>query len=470
MLNLDSFFSPGAATQIFVMADIHTDHQKDMKGDSTASSSPARYGRFRMPDRLRLVFRAFRYRNYRLFFLGQSLSLVGTWMQLVAVGWLVYRLTGSALQLGVVAFAGQISTLVLPPFAGLLADRVERRRLLIWTQSLFLAQAILLSLLVLSGSVRVWQVALLSLLNGVINSFDMPARHSFVADLVPEREDLANAIPLNSAMFNSARLIGPSLAGVLISRYGEGVCFLINAISYLTVLAALGAMRLPSASPRKSDGRRVLAEIGEGFAYACSSIPLRGILLMLCLLSLTIMPYTTLLPAFARDVLNGTSRDYGFMVTASGVGCLACNIMFAARRTALGLAGILPLASVAAAVCLAGLSLCHDFSASLVILFFLGGVTMAQLTASNVILQTVVDEDMRGRIMSLYIMSFIGMIPVGGLLVGAVAESIGVARTLFGGACLCFAGALLFMKGFSRFRSELEAMHRCRREETPARR
>jgi len=436
------------------------DDQKDVKGASTTVRFPSPGGRCSMSGRLRLVLRAFRYRNYRLFFLGQSLSLVGTWMQLVAVGWLVYRLTGSALQLGIVAFAGQISTLVLPPFAGLLADRVDRRRLLIWTQSLFLAQAILLSLLVLSGSVRVWQVALLSLLNGVINSFDMPARHSFVADLVPEREALANAIPLNSAMFNSARLVGPSLAGILISRYGEGVCFLINAASYLAVLAALCAMRLPPASPRKSDDRHVLGEIRDGFGYAWRSLPLRMILLLLCLLSLAVMPYTTLLPAFARDILHGTSRDYGFMITASGIGCLACNILFAARRNVSGLAGILPSASVAAAVCLVGLSLCRGFSASFVMLFFLGGITMAQLTASNVILQTVVDEDKRGRIMSLYIMSFIGMIPVGGLVAGAVAESIGVVRTMIGGACICLVGSLVFLAGYTRFRFELGAMYR----------
>lgn len=430
------------------------------KGDSPAVSSPSPGGRFPVSGRLRLVFRAFRYRNYRLFFLGQSLSLVGVWMQLVAVGWLVYRLTGSALQLGIVAFAGQISTLILPPLAGLLADRMDRRRLLIWTQSLFLAQALLLSLLVLSGSVRVWQVALLSLLNGVINSFDMPARHSFVADLVPEREDLANAIPLNSAMFNSARLVGPSLAGILISRYGEGVCFLINAASYLAVLAALCAMRLAPASPRKSDERHVLGEIVDGFGYAWRCLPLRMILLLLCLLSLSIMPYTTLLPAFARDILHGTSRDYGFMISVSGVGCLACNILFAARRNVIGLAGILPSASVAAAVCLVGLSLCRGFSASFVFLFFLGGITMAQLTASNVILQTVVDEDKRGRIMSLYIMAFIGMIPVGGLVAGAVAESVGVVRTMLACACICLVGSLVFLAGFFPFRSELGAMYR----------
>jgi MFS family permease len=452
--------SPHAAQQVFVMEDIRKDEQKDMKGDSSGESCPSPGEGFRMPDRLRLVLRAFRYRNYRLFFLGQSLSLVGTWMQLVAVGWLVYRLTGSALQLGIVAFAGQISTLVLPPFAGLLADRMDRRHLLVWTQSLFLAQALLLSLLVLSGSVRVWQVALLSLLNGVINSFDMPARHSFVADLVPDREDLANAIPLNSAMFNSARLVGPSLAGVLISQFGEGVCFLINAVSYLAVLAALCAMRMPSAAPRKCDERRVLSEIREGFGYAWRSLPLRMILLLLCLLSLSVMPYTTLLPAFARDILHGTSRDYGFMITASGTGCLACNILFAARRNVIGLAGILPSASVAAAVFLVALSLCRGFSASFVILFFLGGITMAQLTASNVILQTVVDEDKRGRIMSLYIMAFIGMIPVGGLVAGAVAENVGVVPTMLGGACVCLVGSLVFLAGYSRFRSMLGTMYR----------
>ncbi|MDD2336364.1 MAG: MFS transporter [Geobacteraceae bacterium] len=240
--------------------------------------------------RLQLLLRAFRHRNYRLYFFGQTFSLVGTWMQLIAVGWLVYRLTGSALQLGVVAFAGQISTLLLTPFAGLLSDRMNRRRLLIWTQSLSLAQALILSLLVFSSSVMIWQIALLSFLNGVINSFDMPARHSFVADLIPDREDFANAIPLNSAMFNSARLVGPSMAGILIARFGEGACFLINAASYLAILLCLCAMRLPKTHPEKRDGKRVLAEVVDGFGYAWHFFPIRQILLLLCLLSITIMP------------------------------------------------------------------------------------------------------------------------------------------------------------------------------------
>lgn len=405
--------------------------------------------------RIRLVFRAFSYRNYRLFFMGQTLSLVGTWMQLIAVGWLVYRLTGSAFQLGLVGFAGQIATLVLPPFAGVLADRMNRRRLLIWTQSLYLVQAILLSLLVFSGSVRVWQIALLSLMNGVINSFDMPVRHSFVADLIDVREDFSNAIPLNSAMFNSARLIGPALAGILISRFGEGVCFLINAASYIAVLAALLAMRMPTTPPERKDDKHVLAEILDGFGYAGRFFPIRAILLLLCLFSIAAMPYMTLLPAFVRDVLHGTSRDYGFMVTASGIGCLVCNIVFASRRNAAGLPGLIPVACIAAVAGLAGLSLCRGLLPSAICIFFLGGFMMAHLTAGNVLLQTVVDDDKRGRIMSLYIMSFIGMIPVGSLLSGVFAEYFGVGRTFQAGACLCLAGVLLFIAGLPRFRAEL---------------
>jgi MFS family permease len=408
--------------------------------------------------RLHLLFRAFRHRNYRLYFLGQALSLVGTWMQLIAVGWLVYRMTGSALQLGVVAFAGQISTLVLTPFSGLLADRMNRRRLLIWTQSLALLQALTLSLLVFSSSARVWQIALLSLMNGVINSFDMPARHSFVADLV-ERDDLANAIPLNSAMFNSARLVGPSLAGILIANFGEGVCFLVNAASYLAVLAALCAMRMSSAPPAQRNDRRALGEISDGFRYAWNFFPIRAILLLLCLLSIAVMPYTTLLPAFARDILHAGSSDYGFMVTASGFGCLICNFFFASRRSITGLARIIPCSCAAASVGLIGLSLCRGLPVSFLWLFVLGGVTMAQLTASNVILQTVVDEEKRGRVMSLYIMSFIGMIPVGSLLAGMIAERLGVTRTLFGGAFVCLAGSLLFMAVFPRLRSELRPVY-----------
>jgi len=408
--------------------------------------------------RFQLLFRAFRHRNYRLFFLGQTLSLVGVWMQVIAVGWLVYRLTGSALQLGVVAFASQISILVLTPFAGLLADRMNRRRLLIWTQSLALLQALTLTILVFSSSVRVWQIALLSLMNGVINSFDMPARHSFVADLV-DREDLANAIPLNSAMFNSARLVGPSLAGILIARYGEGICFLVNAASYLAVLAALCAMRMSSDPPAPTNGRRALSEIVDGFRYAWRLFPIRVILLLLCLLSIAVMPYTTLLPAFARDILRAGSTDYGFMVTASGVGCLICNFFFASRKNVTGLARIIPFSCVAASIGLIGLSLCRGLPVSYLWLFLLGGVTMAQLTASNVILQTVVDEEKRGRVMSLYIMSFIGMIPIGSLIAGTIAERFGVTGTLFGGACLFLVGSLLFIAWFPRLSRELRLVY-----------
>jgi MFS family permease len=409
--------------------------------------------------RLQLLLRAFRHRNYRLYFFGQTLSLMGTWMQLIAVGWLVYRLTGSALQLGVVAFAGQISTLVLTPFSGLLSDRMNRRRLLIWTQSLALAQALTLALLVFSGSIRVWQIALLSLLNGVINSFDMPARHSFVADLIPDREDFANAIPLNSAMFNSARLVGPSIAGILIARFGEGVCFLINAVSYLAILGCLCAMRLPSAAPGKNNGKRVLVEVVDGFRYAGRFFPIRQILLLICLLSLAVMPYTTLLPAFARDFLHADSLDYGLMVTASGVGCLVCNLLFAVRRNVIGLDRIIPLSAGAAALCLAGFAFCKSLPLSFPILFLLGGVSMAQLTASNVILQTVVDDDKRGRIMSLYIMSFMGMMPLGGLVAGAFAEHFGVPETMLAGSCVYLAGILLFLTGFSRIRGCLECVY-----------
>jgi len=409
--------------------------------------------------RLQLLLRAFRYRNYRLYFIGQTLSLVGTWMQLIAVGWLVYRLTGSALQLGVVAFAGQISTLVLTPFAGLLSDRMNRRCLLIWTQALALAQALTLSLLVFSGSVMIWQIALLTFLNGVINSFDMPARHSFVADLIPDREDFANAIPLNSAMFNSARLVGPSIAGILIAHFGEGACFLVNAVSYLAILVCLCAMRLPTTPPGKCEKKRLLADVVDGFEYAWRFLPIRQILLLLCLLSLTVMPYTTLLPAFARDFLQADSLDYGLMVTASGIGCLVCNLLFAVRRNVLGLDKIIPLSALVAAFCLAGFAFCRSLPLSFPILFLMGGVSMAQLTASNIILQTVVDENKRGRIMSLYIMSFIGMIPVGGLIAGACAERFGVPKTLLAGSCLCLSGTLLFLLGFRRFRSCLGSVY-----------
>ncbi|HOP39566.1 MAG TPA: MFS transporter [Geobacteraceae bacterium] len=428
--------------------EVNSEQQQSSDGSGERGSKSGFFSR----ERLRLLVRAFRYRNYRLYFIGQTLSLMGTWMQLIAVGWLVYRLTGSALYLGVVAFAGQISTLVLTPFAGLLSDRMNRRRLLLWTQSLALVQALTLALVVLSGSVRIWQVAVLSLLNGVINSFDMPARHSFVADLIPDREDFANAIPLNSAMFNSARLVGPSLAGILIAHFGEGFCFLVNAVSYLAILACLKAMRLPAGAPGNGNGKRVLIDVADGFRYAWHFFAIRQILLLICLLSLTVMPYVTLLPAFAREFLNADPLDYGLMVTVSGIGCLVCNVAFAFRRNVIGLDRIIPFSAVIIAICLAAFTFCRSLALSFPILFCLGGISMAQLTASNIILQTVVDDDKRGRIMSFYIMSFMGMMPLGGLLAGAVAERFGVAETLLAGSGLYLAGTLLFLHGFSRFR------------------
>jgi MFS family permease len=295
---------------------------------------------------LRAVIRALDHRNFRLFFGGQSISLIGTWMQRIALGWLVYRLTNSAFLLGAVGFAGQIPIFFIAPFAGVFADRWNRQRMLILTQTLSMAQALLLSFLVLTGTVSVWQIIALSAFLGVVNAFDMPIRQAFTLEMIENKEDLGNAIALNSSMVNSARLLGPSLAGMLIAVFGEGTCFLLNGISYVAVIAALLAMKI---NPRPPQPRRppAMQELKQGFAYAFGFAPIRDVLLLLGLVSLVGMPYTVLMPIFARDILHGGPHVLGFLMGASGIGALAGAVYLASRKSVLGLGKIIPLAEAA---------------------------------------------------------------------------------------------------------------------------
>jgi MFS family permease len=271
------------------------------------------------------IFRSLKYRNYRLFFAGQSLSLIGTWMQRIAVSWLAYRLSNSALILGVVAFSGQIPSFLFAPLGGVAADRYSKHRLLIATQVLAMLQAFILSFLVLSGSIRIWHLALLSAVLGVINAFDMPTRQSFVVDMLDDTRDLSNAIALNSSMVNSARLLGPSIAGVLIAAVGEGACFLINAVSYLAVIISLLMMRL-AARGEKPKPAHPLHQLKEAFVYSFGFAPIRYIILLLALISLAGMPYAVLMPVFAKDVLHGGSTTFGFLMGASGIGALTAAL------------------------------------------------------------------------------------------------------------------------------------------------
>jgi MFS family permease len=391
---------------------------------------------------VRLVLRAFQYRNYRLYFAGQSLSLTGTWIQHTAMSWLVYRLTGSVLLLGIVMFAGQIPSFLMAPVAGVFADRWSRRNLLIWTQILAMLQAFVIAALVLTETVRIWHIMTLSVCLGLVNSFDIPARHSFVVDMIDNRDDLGNAIALNSSMFHGARLLGPAVAGFLIGAFGEGVCFLLNGASYLAVIAALAAMRIKSRRVKIS-GKTVLKDLCEGVDYAFSYPAIRSVLLLIGLISLLGMPYMVLMPAFARDILQGGPQTLGLLLASSGVGAFAGTVFLASRKDANGLGKVIFSSAILFAVGLAAFSMSRTLWFSLLFLVLAGFGIVVQVASGNTIVQTIVEEDKRGRTMSLFNMAFMGMAPFGSLLAGAMASRFGVPQTLMLCAVLCLAGSLV---------------------------
>jgi len=390
-----------------------------------------------------VMLRALRSRNYKLFIAGQGVSLIGTWIQQIALSWLVYTLTHSAFLLGVVGFSSQIGMFVLSPVGGVVADRVNRYRLIVATQSLAMAQALAIGVLVLAHAVAVWQIVALSLFLGVVNAFDMPARQALLVDMIEDREDLPNAIALNSSMVNGARLVGPAVAGLLIAAAGEGVCFLINAASYLAVIAALLAMRI---APRGPHGRsqRIWHELREGFAYTFGFAPTREILLLLALVSVAAMPYSTLMPIFAVQLLHGGASTLGFLSGASGVGALAGAVMLASRRSVRGLGRWIPIACAGFGAALIGFSYSRSLPLSLLLQAGVGLAMITHLATSNTILQTIAGDEWRGRVMSFYGMAFMGMMPFGSLLAGALAHRLGAPRTVMLGGAVCIAGAAMF--------------------------
>lgn len=394
---------------------------------------------------LKFLLRALRSRNYRLFFIGQGTSLVGTWMQQVAVSWLVYRLTGSALLLGVTGFASQFPTFLMAPVAGVMVDRWNKQRLFLVTQLCAMLQSVLLAGFVLAGIIQVWQIILFSSFLGIVNAFDIPVRQALVIDLVEDRGDLSNAIALNSSMFNAARLIGPSIAGMLVASLGEGICFSVNAASYVAVILAITAMRLTQ--PVKTGRRkRILHELREGFGYAYSFTPIRSILVLLALTCLMGMPYLVLLPIFAREVLHGGAHTFGFLVASVGIGALICTLYLASRRSVLGLERIIAVSAGLFGVAVACFALSSSFVLSLAFLCLAGFASMAQIASSNTILQTIVDNDKRGRVMSFYTMAFMGATPLGGLAAGIIAGRIGARTTIVMGGMACLAGSVLFAR------------------------
>ncbi len=387
--------------------------------------------------------RALSHRNYRLFFTGQGTSLVGTWITRVATSWLVYRLTGSAAVLGIVGFAGQVPTFVLAPFAGVWVDRTSRYRVLVATQVLSMLQSFALAWLALAGIITITHILLLSALQGVINAFDTPARQSFVVDMVEDRADLPNAIALNSSMVNGARLIGPSVAGILIAAAGEGWCFMLDGISYLAVIGSLLAMRLRPAVPR-AVAKRAIEDLHEGFRYAFGFAPIRSVLLLLALVSLMGMPYTVLMPVMAAGVLHGGPHTLGFLMGATGIGALCGAVYLASRRSVLGLGRIIPAAAVLFGLGLIAFSLSRSLPLSLGLMIVTGVGFMVQMASSNTVIQTIVREEMRGRVMSFYTMAFMGTAPFGSLLAGALASHIGVPRTIMVGGFACILGGVAF--------------------------
>lgn len=400
-----------------------------------------------MDDRkgLSLIFRALYSRNYRLFFGGQGISLIGTWMQQIAMSWLVYRLTNSVFLLGIIGFSSQICSFIFSPFAGVLSDRWNRHRILIATQSLAMVQAFILAALTLTGVIAVHHLIILAFFLGFVNAFDMPTRQAFVVQMVGKREDLGNAIALNSFLFNGARLVGPSVAGVLISILGEGMCFFFNGLSFLAVIIALLAMKV-TFHKGQSERHHILRELKEGFAYAFGFQPIRSVLFFLGWISMVGMAITILMPVFAKNILHGGSQTYGFLMAAIGVGAVIGAIFLASRRSVLGLGKIIVIAAGIFGIGLISFSLSHVLWLSLFLLLVTGFGMMVQMASSNTIIQTVVDEDKRGRMMSLYVMAFMGMAPFGSLAGGSLAARIGASNTLIIGGASCILGSFLFAR------------------------
>ena len=406
------------------------------------------------------MLRALRYRNYRLYFTGQSISLIGSWMTRIATSWLVYRLTGSALLLGLTGFAGQIPSFVLAPFAGVLVDRWNRRKLLVVTQILALLQSLTLAVLTLTHRITVTEIIWLSIAQGLVNAFDMPGRQAFAVQMVDNKADLGNAIALNSSMINAGRLIGPALGGVIIAAVGEGYCFLIDSISYIAVIASLLMMRLTVTAEQVNRGREgMVKQLREGWSYVSQFTPVRNILLLLAFVSLVGFPYTVLMPVFATKTLHGGPATLGILMAATGVGALAGAITLANRRSVLGLGRVIPQMAALFGAGLIGFALSRNIWVSAVLLVATGFGFITQLASSNTLMQTIVDDDKRGRLMSYYTMSFQGTAPFGSLLAGVVAHRFGAPVTLAIGGAGCIVGAILFSRALPDFRATLRPIY-----------
>ena len=389
------------------------------------------------------LLRVFRHRNYQLFFSGQLVSLIGTWMQQVAQAWLVYRLTHSSALLGLAAFFGQIPLFLLTPIGGIVADRISRHRVVIWTQASSMVLAFALAALTLSGLVQVWHVFFLAALLGIVNAFDVPARQAFVIEIVG-RDDLMNAIPMNSSLFNGARIIGPAIAGAVVTAVGEGWCFFLNGVSYMAVIASLLAMRLPDARRPEDIGQSAAADVIAGFRFVGRTAPVRAILTLLGVASLTATPYMVLMPVFADRILHGGASSLGILVGASGIGALGGTLSLAARRGFKGLGTWVAMSSLTFGVSLMLFSLSRSFWLSAALLVPVGAAMMVQAAGSNTLVQAMVPDALRGRVMAVHSMMLLGMAPFGGLVAGYMAERIGAPGAVAIGGGICAVAATVF--------------------------
>jgi MFS family permease len=408
--------------------------------DTQPATSPAPAG----PGRAAVMFRALRHRNFQLFFSGQLISLIGTWMQNVAQAWLIYRLTGSGALLGVLGFVSQIPIFLLSPVAGLAADRWRRRSVVIATQTASMILAFILAALTMTHRILIWEIIVLAALLGVVNAFDVPARQSFIIEMVG-REDLLNAIALNSSMFNGARVAGPAIAGILVALVGEGWCFLLNGISYLAVIAGLFLMRIDK-SLVVHDGSAALEKLREGFRFVRHTRPVRALLALAAVVSFMALPYTVLMPIFAVKILHGGASAYGALMGAVGVGAMIGALAIAVREQLRGLGKVVAYSSIGQAIALILFSASRWYTISMLLLVVSGLTMMMQFTSTNTLIQAMVPDQLRGRVMSIYSMMFLGMSPLGSLLAGWVADRIGAPATVAIGGFAALAGGLTFAR------------------------
>lgn len=399
-----------------------------------------------MPSRVAFMLRAFSYPNYRLFFGGQLVSLVGSWISMTATSWLVYRLTGSPMALGVVGFAGQFPGFVMGPFAGAFLDRWDRHRVLVATQTLSMLHSFALALLTFTGHITVPAIVALNAVQGLVNAFDLPARQAFLPTMISDREDLANAIAMNSSMFNAARLVGPSIAGVMIATAGEAWCFLLDGVSYFAVIIALLAMKNVRRLDRPAAHPGIVEHLLEGWRYVFGFRPIRSLILQLAWLCLIAMPFSVLMPVFADEILGGGPHTLGFLMAASGLGALAGALWLTTRRSVVGLGRVILFNTIVFGGGLIGFGLSRWLWLSLLALMVVGFGMMVQMASTNTVIQTIVDEEKRGRVMSFYTMAFLGTAPFGSLLAGWLSTRIGAPQTVVISGVLCLATAVWFSR------------------------